>query len=264
MVVASLVAGSAFGQENKIIAKVGDLEITARDLANADRDIGRQFDRLPEEQRQPALLDALIDIMVIAARAEAEGLDKDGDFVARMLLLRKRALHNIYISKTVSGKISDEDIKNLYDKETAKVEEINARHILVKTEQEARDIIKLLDEGGDFAALAKEKSTGPSGKNGGDLGFFGKGQMVPAFENAVFALEEGKHTEEPVKTQFGFHVIKLEKRRIATPPEFEKVKNQYRQIILRERYGALVEGTRAKMKIEVLDESLRLPERGNN
>ncbi len=120
------------------------------------------------------------------------------------------------------------------------------------------EIIKLLDEGGDFMALAKEKSTGPTGANGGDLGYFGRGQMVPAFEKAAFTLKIGKYTSKPAKTEFGYHVIKLEERRKATPPPFDKVKDQFRQIILRERYGELIEKTRAELKVEILDDSLRL------
>ncbi len=253
-----VMSAPVYGQNSKIVARVGDIEITERDLESAGRDIGRQFQRLPENQRRPALLDALIDIIVIAKKADEDGLSKDAGFIERMELLRKRVLHNIYVSDTVSMKITDDEVKALYLQETSKVEEINARHILVKTKEEALEIVKLLDEGRDFAAIAKEKSTGPSGANGGDLGFFGKGQMVPAFEKAVFALQDGQHTKEPVKTQFGYHVIKLEKRRTAPPPPFDKVKEQYRQQILRERYGELVKDTRKTNKIEILDESLRL------
>ncbi len=252
----------AYGQDSKIVARIGELEITERDLENAGRDIGGQFERLPEDQRKPALLDALIDIIVIAKKAEDEGLSKDANFIERMALLRNRVLHNIYVSETVSKKITDDEVKTLYQKETSKIEEINARHVLVKTKEEALEIVKLLDEGGDFATIAKEKSTGPSGANGGDLGFFGKGQMVPAFEKASFALKVGEHTKKPVKTQFGYHVIKLEKRRTAAPPPFDKVKSQYRQKILRRRYGELIKGARKASKIEILDENLRLPKAG--
>ena len=115
---------------------------------------------------------------------------------------------------------------------------MHARHILVKTKEEAEAIIKELDAGADFAKLAKEKSTGPVRPEGGDLGFFSPGQMVPAFEKAAFALKAGKYTKEPVKTQFGWHVIKVEEKRNAPPPEFDQVKDQVRQLVLREKYMA--------------------------
>ncbi len=254
-----VVTGPAFSQEDKVIAKIGDIEITASDLEHAKNDIGGQFERLPEGQRQAALLDAIIDIYSVAEKAQLDGLDKEAGFLARMALLRQRVLHNLYVSEMVTKKITDAEIKARYEEQSTKIEEVKARHILVKSEEEAREIIKLLDEGGDFIALAKERSTGPSGKNGGDLGFFRKGQMVPAFEKAAFAMEAGKHTSDPVQTKFGYHVIMTEKRRQAAPPPFDKVKDQFKQLILRKRYGELVTESRAALKVEILDESLKLP-----
>ncbi len=259
-----LAPAPGFAQEgDKVIATVGGQNITVSDLEGASRDIGSQFASIPEPGRQAAILDALIDIVAISQRADAEGLGDDAAFKARMALLRKRALHNIYITNTVSAKIKDEEVKARYEAETSKIEEIKARHILVKTEKEALEIIKMLDEGADFIELAKTKSTGPSGSRGGDLGYFGKGQMVPEFEKAAFALEVGKYSAKPAKTQFGYHVIKLDERRKATPPPYEKAKAKYRQMILRERYADLIKDTRGKYKVEILDESLRLPGRDN-
>ena len=156
--------------------------------------------------------------------------------------------------------ITDEDTRARFDKELAAATpevEVRARHILVKTLEEAKSIITQLDEGADFIALAKEKSTGPSGPNGGDLGFFGKGQMVPAFEAAAFELEAGAHTKQAVQTQFGFHVIKLEEKRDLAYPKFEEVSDSMRQVLLRERYLELVNAARADVEIEILDEELK-------
>lgn len=258
ILVLALNIGPTVAQQPKIVARVAGIEITTLDLANAKRDIGLQFNGVSSEKRQASILDALLDIIAIAALAEADGYDKEEDFLSRMILLRRRALHNIYVSKTVSSTITEDEIKARYTSETAKIEEIKARHILVKTEDEARDIINLLDEGGDFAGLAKEKSTGPSGPNGGDLGFFSKGQMVPAFEKAAFALEVGNYTKQPVKTQFGYHIIKIDERRKAIPQPYEQVKSQFRQMILRERYSELVDRARKKLKVEILDDAYRL------
>lgn len=144
-------------------------------------------------------------------------------------------------------------MKALYDAETSKIEQVKARHILVKTKDEAEAIIKMLDEGADFIELAKTKSTGPSGPNGGDLGFFGKGQMAPRFEKAAFALEIGKYTPKAILTQFGFHIIKLDERRTAPAPEYDTVKDQFRQVILRDKYGELIKDARKKLNVKIMD-----------
>src|SRR5690606_26426323 len=126
-----------------------------------------------------------------------------------MAFLRERALHNEFIEKKIAGAITDEEVRARYDKEiaaTPPVNEVHARHILVKTKEEAEKIIGELNKGADFEKLAAEHTTDPSGKSsGGDLGYFGPGQMVPEFEKAAFALGVGEYTKEPVETQFGWH-----------------------------------------------------------
>ncbi|MFK5978799.1 MAG: peptidylprolyl isomerase [Rhizobiaceae bacterium] len=243
-----------------IIAKVGEIEITERELAFAEADLARQYAKVPAGQRKIAILRSLIDIKILAAVAEAEGLAEDEGFKARMQFLRSRALHNGFFKKNVAEKITDADVKARYDKEVAATkpaEEISARHILVKTKEEAEAVIKELDEGKDFAELAKEKSTGPSGANGGDLGFFGRGQMVPPFEKAVFAMADGEYSKEPVQTDFGFHVIKREKMRVAGPPKFETVADQMRQLLMRERYVEAADKARENVTITIIDEKLK-------
>lgn len=243
-----------------IIAKVDGVEITERELAFAEADLARQYAKVPEKQRKIAILRSLIDIKILAAVAEADGLAEDENFKARMQFLRSRALHNGYFKKNVAEKITDADVKARYDKEvsaTPPVEELSARHILVKTKEKAEGIIKELDGGKDFAELAKEKSTGPSGANGGDLGFFGRGQMVPAFEKAVFAMADGEYSKEPVKTDFGFHVIKREKMRVAAPPNFEAVADRMRQMLMRERYVEAANKARENVTITIIDEKLK-------
>ena len=252
----------ANAQDNgtKVLAKVNGVEITERELAFAETDLAQQFAQAPEGQRRAMVLNALIDIKLLAASAEAEGLDKEKNFQARMAFLRSRALHNSYFQQKALSNITDEELKSRYEKEIAAVppsEEVRARHILVEKEEDAKAIIKQLDEGADFETLAKEKSTGPSGPNGGDLGYFGKGQMVPEFEVAVFALETGKHTAKPVKTQFGWHVIKKEDARTSQPPAFEQIEGQIRQLLAREKYIALTTEARNAQPIEILDEGLK-------
>ena len=134
--------------------------------------------------------------------------------------------------------------------------EVRARHILVKTEDEAKAIIKKLEGGAKFEDLAKENSTDGSAAQGGDLGYFGEGMMVPEFEKAAFALDVGAFTKEPVKSQFGYHIIKLEDKRQQQPPAFDQVKDQVRSIIIRDKYIEMVKKLRDAAKISYEDEAV--------
>ncbi len=139
-----------------------------------------------------------------------------------------------------------------------KSEEVKARHILVKTKEEADAIIKQLDGGANFEELANQHTTDPSGKTtGGDLGYFGPGQMVPEFDAAAQALAVGSYSKEPVQTQFGFHIIKVEDKRPVAPPAFEQVRDQIRSLVFREKYFALVKETRNAATVEVADPELK-------
>jgi peptidyl-prolyl cis-trans isomerase C len=197
----------------------------------------------------------------MAAEATSKGLDKDSEFQRQLAFLNQRALHSQVISKEIADKITDADIRAAYDKqisETPPQNEVHARHILVKTKEEALAIIKDLDAGKKFEDIAKEKSTDPgSGANGGDLGYFGQGQMVPEFEKAAFALEPGSYTKEPVQSQFGFHVIKVEDKRQKQPPAFDEVKEQFRSVVLRDKYFALVKQLRDAAKVDITDAALK-------
>jgi peptidyl-prolyl cis-trans isomerase C len=251
----------ALAQDDKVIATVDGQTITEADLTTAMSDLDQQFARLPEDQRRAAALSAVIEIKLLAEEAKAKGFDKDADFQRRMAFLNDRALHSETIQKEVTDKITDEDIRKRYDTEiaaTPPANEVHARHILVKTKEEAEAIIKELDAGGDFEKIANEKTSDPSGKtSGGDLGWFGQGQMVPEFEKAAFALEPGSYTKEPVQSQFGWHVIKLEDKRAKQPPAFEQVKEQFRNLIVREKYFALVKEKRDASKVEITDPALK-------
>jgi len=246
--------------EEKIIAKVGEIEISERVLGFAAIDLKQQFAQVPEEFRQAAILKTLIDISILAKAAEDAGLADREETKARINFLRARALHNAFYQENAVKGITDEQLKNRYDKEVAGTtprRQVDARHILVKTEEEAMAIIGELDSGKDFAELAKAKSTGPSGKNGGTLGYFSKGQMVPEFEKAAFALENGTYTKKPVKTQFGYHIILKQDERDEKPPAFEDSKEGVRQVLLREKYLELIKTNREKFKVEIIDEDLK-------
>lgn len=257
----ALSTGGLAAQEDKVIATVNGLNITEQDLAMAVSDLDQQFAKLPEDQRRGAALSALIEIRLVASEAVAKGLDKDPAFKRRVEFLQQRALHSEVVDKEIAAKITDEDVRKRYDTEIAAappVNEVHARHILVKTKEEADAIIKELDGGADFEKLANEKTNDPSGKtSGGDLGYFGPGQMVPEFEKVAMALDVGSYTKEPVQTQFGWHVIKVEDKRAKQPPAFDTVKDQIKSVLLRDRYFELVKTLRTSAKVEVTDPELK-------
>jgi len=262
LVAAAPLASPAFAQDSKVLAKVGEKSITQADLDQALKDMGQQFANFPEAQRKARALDSLIDIHVLAAKAEKVGLLDDAETKRRLDLLRNRALHNGYFESKVQPTVDEAAMKARYDKEIGSAtpeQEVSARHILVKTEEEAKAIIAELDGGADFIELAKTKSTGPSGPKGGELGYFGKGRMVPEFEQAAFALENGAYTKEPVKSQFGFHVIRVDDKRDKPLPSYEASKQQLRQVMLSEAYAAAVKDARTELGAEILDETLKLP-----
>jgi peptidyl-prolyl cis-trans isomerase C len=246
--------------DDAVIAKVGDLEIHQSELDLAVANLDPQLAQLPDEQKKVAALSAAIDVKLLAAGATAEKLDQTDDFKRRLQYLTDRELHNAYFKKHVVDTVTDAEVKARYDKEVAalpKQEEVHARHILVKTEDEAKDVIKQLDAGKDFAELAKEKSTDPNKSEGGDLGYFTRGRMVKEFEDAAFALDKGAYSKTPVKTDFGYHVIKVEDKRDAPPPPFEQVQDQVRQLVMRDKYLELLNQAKAATKVDIVDETLR-------
>lgn len=237
---------------SKVLATVNGVKITQGEVDQAAAELDPQFARLPVEPRRLAALAALIDIKAMAVEAEKEKLDLSDDFKKRLEFLKERALHNEYFKTQLIDKLSDEDIRARYEKEIAAIEpatEVRARHILVKTKEEAEELIKKLEAGAKFEDLAKENSTDGSAANGGDLGYFTQGQMVPEFEKAAFSLNKGEYTKEPVQTQFGFHIIQLEDKREQQPPTLEQVKDQIRSMVLRERYVDAIRDLRKKLDI---------------
>ncbi len=264
LAVAAIAAGfslaSAAAQEDKVVATVNGVEITDSELSLAEADLDRQFQQLPPQQRRAAALSALLEIKLLANKAVEQGMDQDEAFKRRMDFLRIRALHSAFVEKEVAGAVTDEAVRARYDQEiadTPPANEVHARHILVKTKKEAEEIIAELDTGKDFSELAKEKSTGPSAPTGGDLDYFQAGQMVPEFEKAAFALEVGTYTKEPVQTQFGWHVIKVEDKRKAQPQAFDEVKDRLRSLMMRDKYVELVGELRKSAEIDIKDEELK-------
>lgn len=213
--------------DDKIVAKVNGKPITETDLQFAEGELGSELGSLPPEVKRRALAEYLIDNMLFAEAAEAEKLGSTPEFEEQMSYLRQRLLREQYFEKTLKATVSDEEAKKIYDTRVAGMkteDEVAARHILVDSEDKAKELRTKIVGGADFAEVAKENSTDPGSKDqGGMLGFFTKGQMVPEFDEAVFKMREGE-ISAPVKTNFGWHIIKLEDRRRKEPPSFDTVK----------------------------------------
>lgn len=243
-----------------VVATVSGQSITEADLAFAAEDLADDLANVPAAERRGFLLGVMIDMKVMANAARADGMDQSDTYLRRLTYLEDRSLRRAYFVDGVAAGIDDAAVRAQYDSIAAEMvgqEQISARHILVATEQEALDIIDELNAGADFATLAQEKSTGPSGPNGGDLGYFGPGQMVGPFEDAAFALDIGE-ISAPVQTQFGWHVIKVEDKRPATPPPFEQIAPQLQQQMLVEAFQQAVSDLRDDADIEILDPQLAL------
>jgi len=261
LAVLSLANGAlAEDKPDPVVATVGGVEIRESELKIAISNLDPQFAKLPDDQKKLAALSATIDVNILSKVAADENLRETQEYKQRMHFLDIRELHNAYFRKHVLEAVTDDEVKARYEKEVAAIppqEEVHARHILVKTEDEAKAVIAELDGGKDFAELAKEKSTDPSKSDGGDLGYFKKGQMVPEFEAAAFGLEKGQYTKTPVKSQFGFHVIKVEDKRNAAPPTLEQVNTQVRQMVMQDKYLGLLKAAKEKATIEIADPELK-------
>lgn len=250
------IAGKEVEPGNPVVAKVDDQPVTRVDVFRYIQGMPQNVQQLPPNAVYPMALEQVIDTRLIQNKAEAANLEEDEEVKTQMSLARQQIIRAVYIQREVDKRISESDMKSKYNeyvKSLDKVEERHARHILVDTEDKAKEIITKLNEGADFVTLAKESSTGPSAENGGDLGWFSKKDMVPAFSDAAFATEKGTVDQTPVKTQFGWHVIKVEDTRVRPAPTFEEMKPIIQAELRREIVGDLVKDWRAKADIEVFD-----------
>jgi peptidyl-prolyl cis-trans isomerase C len=248
---------------DRVVATVDGEKITERDLAAAEPDLAQALQQFPVNARMEALVKGVIDIRLMAKAARDAKLDQDPEMQATLAYVQDKALRNAFLSNKLEAVVTDAAIKARYDEEAAKFvpeDEIHAVHILVNSEDEAKAIIAQLDQGGDFAAIAKEKSTDPgSGQAGGDLGWFGKGQMVKSFEDAAFALDVGQYTKAPVKSDFGWHVIKVLEKRKSAPPTLDQRREDITRQLSREAILAEIDALHAKAKIEIIPDPAAPP-----
>jgi peptidyl-prolyl cis-trans isomerase C len=242
-----------------IVATVGGKPITEADLAFAAEDIGADLNKIPADQVRAVLLAQMIDLTLMAQAADKQGLKEDELFKLRLDYLTDRALRRAFTKLQISDTITAEAIKAEYDKQVAAIpdeDEIHARHILVSTEDDAKAIKAELDGGADFIELAKAKSIEPNAaQSGGDLGYFKRAVMVKPFGDAAFAMKVGE-ISNPVQTQFGWHIIKVEDRRPAKKPTLEELTQQIGQQLYVQKYRALFDGLRKSATIDIPDAAL--------
>ena len=245
---------AAMGDDTQV-AKVNDTVITRGDVKEVAKTVPAAA-QVPIEQIYPMIVDQLINDALLQDRVDSSDIASDPEVEKRLAEAREQIARSLYVERFIEEKITDEALREEYEtmkSNNADVKEVRARHILVETQDTAQDLIDQLDEGADFAELARENSTGPTAANGGDLGYFTKDAMVPEFSKVAFATEAGTYAKDPVKTQFGWHVIFVEDVRNRQVPAFEEVEPLLRQQMQQDVVNQLVDDLREGAEIQRYD-----------
>ena len=237
------------------VATVDGIAITYNDVSLVEDELMAVYGQLPEEQRFQTLVGYMVNRVLASEAARKAGLEDDADVAKLKAFMERKALQDVYVAKMLMERVREEDVTAYYDKEIKNgpvEEELRARHILLDNREAADAVVADLDTGADFAALAKERSKGPSGPSGGDLGYFSKQSMVPAFSDAAFKLAAGE-TSPPVQTQFGWHVIRVEDRRNRPVPPLDQVRDQIFQLLISEAQRDIYDEMRAKATVNFVN-----------
>jgi peptidyl-prolyl cis-trans isomerase C len=241
-------------EADPVVVKIDGKTILRSEVMKQIERLGPQAAQMPPQMLLPRVLESMIANRVVSDVAYAKGVQNSAEVKEQMQAIEREIAAQAYVRQTIEPQITDDKIKARYDelvKQFKPEDEVRARHILVKTDAEAKDLIKQLKGGADFAKLATEKSLdNGSAKQGGDLGFFPKGEMVKAFSEAAFAMKNGQLSDKPVKTDFGFHVIKVEDRRKSSAPPLEAVKGQIKNALGQEMTAKLVQDMVKAAKVE--------------
>jgi peptidyl-prolyl cis-trans isomerase C len=239
-----------------LIARVNGVEIHQSDLALAEDEVGASMPQMAPDQKREYLITYLTDVVILAQAADKQKIGDRDDVKRHLAFEHNKVLMEALLQDTGKAALTDDAMHKVYDeavKQMPPEEEVHARHILVPTEAEAKDIEDQLKKGADFATLAKEKSKDPGAADGGDLGYFTKEQMVPEFSDAAFKLEKGQ-ISDPVHTQFGWHIIKVEDKRTKPTPTFDQVRSQIESFVAHKAQAEMVENLRKSATIERLDQ----------
>ncbi|MSP45083.1 MAG: peptidylprolyl isomerase [Xanthobacteraceae bacterium] len=255
---ALLAAGPALSQSDPVVAKVNGMEIRESDLTMAEEDVGQnpQTQQLTGDAKRDYLVSYVADVMLVAKAAEGKKVGDQKEFKSRLAFIRNKLLMETLLQQEGKAALTDAAMKKVYDdavKQMGAEQEVRARHILVPTEDEAKAVLAEIKKGTDFAELAKQKSKDPgAAAEGGDLGYFGKEQMVPEFAETAFKMDKGQ-VSDPVKTQFGWHIIKVEDKRTKPVPEFTQVKEQVETYVVRKAQADYIHKLQEGADIERLD-----------
>jgi peptidyl-prolyl cis-trans isomerase C len=255
--VVSLISVAARAESDQVVARVNGVDIHQSDLALAEEDIGSNIPAPTPEAKRDYLINYLTDMILVSKAAEAKNITDSSDFKQRLAFARNKVLMEMLLQSAAKAALTDETMHKVYEeasKQMADEQEVHARHILVESEDEAKAIYAELKKGADFTQIAKQKSKDAGAAEGGDLGYFTKEQMVPEFAEAAFKLDKGQFSE-PVKTQFGWHIIKVEDKRKRQIPEFAKVKDQIETFVQRRAQVELVTKLRSEAKVERFDQA---------
>ena len=255
-----LLGGLAADAQDSVIAKVNGKTITEADMKLAEAEIGSDLGTLPEPTKRRVLVEFLIENQLFADAAEGQNLASGAAFNERLQYWRRRALRDAYFDTTVRNTINEAEARKLYEGMVGAAkpeEEVSARHILVESKDKARELYEKLAHGSDFAQLAKEHSKDPGSKDqGGELGFFTRGQMVPQFEEAAFKLGKGE-VGEPFQSQFGWHIVRVDDRRQRPAPRFEAVKDRVVADMIHKKAQQIAGDLRGKAQIEYIDPEIK-------
>jgi peptidyl-prolyl cis-trans isomerase C len=247
-------AAPASAPPDPVVARVNGMEIHRSDVLSRRQSLPEQAQKVPIEQIYRQLLSEMENNLLVTQAGHKAKLENDPEVKRQLVIALDQIIANVYVNRYLRSQITEDKVKERYQellKQQKPVEEVNARHILLKTEDDAKAVIADLKAGKDFAEEAKAKSEDPGTKaSGGDLGWFTKEEMVPDFADAAFKLQKGQYTETPVKTQFGYHVIKVEDRRTKPPPSYDEAKVQVFQLMERELVEQKVKELRTAAKIE--------------
>jgi peptidyl-prolyl cis-trans isomerase C len=249
----ALAADARAKDANPVVAKVEGEEIRLTEVIEAFSRVPPQYQTLPPQTLYTAVLDNLINVRVAAAAARKAKLNELPDVKEQVARLEAEVLQRVYLSKVIDDQLTEEAVRKRYDEIAKNVqgeEQVIARHILVDNEAEAKDVIAQLGRNGNFAELARKYSKGPTASKGGDLGYFSRDDMVPDFSKAAFALKDGEYTKIPVKTDIGWHVIKVEGRRMAGPPSFDDLRDKLESDMAQELGAKAMESLKQSSKIE--------------
>jgi peptidyl-prolyl cis-trans isomerase C len=246
---------------DSVLATVNGDKILKKDVDAALATLPKQ-PGTDDAKLTPLIVDQIINEKLLDVETTNAKVQDDAEFKKRLDILSAQLVKQVYLEKFLKGKVTDAAVKAEYEKfkkENSGKEEIHARHILVSTETEAQQVIKDLDGGAKFEDLAKQRSSGPTATNGGDLGYFAKEDMLPEFSDVAFGVKVGEYNKTPVKTQFGWHVINVLDKRKRKVPEFKDLEMAIRNKLGQEALDSLVKDLRSKAKIERFDDAAAAP-----